>query len=121
MKNQTSAAGQNSRAPCIAPRSHQWLSSPILECHGTKSSTIRGFSAADIARVHISYFGARANIKTQFCNIPWTLSCNREYFEDANICNAAYAHEWDPGGSRMLVVGGPLASGLVGSYCAMWR
>lgn len=47
--------------------------------------------------------------------------CCREYFENTEVHNAAYAHEWDPGGSRMLVVGGPLASGLTGSYVAMWQ
>lgn len=50
-----------------------------------------------------------------------TVFVSREYFAGDHCYQAAYAHEWDRGSSRMLVVGGPLASGLAGSYGAMWR
>lgn len=41
---------------------------------------------------------------------------------ELRVCGGiADAHAWDPTGSRLFVAGGPLASGLQGSYMAVWQ
>lgn len=68
-------------------------------------------------------------IRSHTCDVlqSWLMAADsvrtfpREYFEDITVYNAAYAHEWDPGGTRMFICGGPLATGLQGSYVSVWR
>eukprot|EP00884_Botryococcus_braunii_P020412 jgi/Botrbrau1/7054/Bobra.0165s0077.1 len=44
----------------------------------------------------------------------------RDYFFNDRPGNAIYAHSFNPGGFRMLTVGGPLAYGLKGCYMGVW-
>ncbi|CAG9463105.1 unnamed protein product [Pedinophyceae sp. YPF-701] len=45
----------------------------------------------------------------------------RQYFRNMHVFHACHAHAWDPAGTRMIAVGGPLAYGLRGCYVGVWQ
>ena len=44
----------------------------------------------------------------------------RTHFAGVDVSNAVYTLNYDLNGERLFVAGGPLQSGLCGSYAGMW-
>ena len=46
---------------------------------------------------------------------------NLSYTYNTDNSHAIYAHSYDPSGTRLLTVGGPLTVNLYGHYAGIWK
>jgi hypothetical protein len=46
---------------------------------------------------------------------------NLSYTYNTDNSHAIYSHSYDPSGTRLLTVGGPLTVNLYGHYAGIWR